>query len=200
MLPEALGPGGIVLLVGPSGAGKDALLNEAARILDANPHFCFPKRLVTRPPGPGEDHEVIAPEAFERGVNDSNFALSWMAHGLGYAIPRDIDDAVRRGALVVANVSRRVLPAARARYETVRVVLVTAPEAVRLERLVKRGRETADEIEERLSRQVAEFSADDADAVIENVGTLEEGTKALAQLLMAWQREDLGRVPRLSGS
>ena len=40
--------GALVLVVGPSGAGKDALIAAAREALEANTRFTFPRRVVTR--------------------------------------------------------------------------------------------------------------------------------------------------------
>ena len=52
---EPIGPGRVVLVVGPSGAGKDAVLGEAAKRLGGDPRFLFPKRVVTRESNAADD-------------------------------------------------------------------------------------------------------------------------------------------------
>ncbi|MEM7776315.1 MAG: phosphonate metabolism protein/1,5-bisphosphokinase (PRPP-forming) PhnN [Pseudomonadota bacterium] len=188
MSSEALGPGVLVAVVGPSGAGKDALLSRAAEVLRDDAAFVFPQRLVTRMTSAAEDHAVIDRAAFDQGVRDRAFALHWEAHGLGYALPAALDDYVRQGAVVVSNVSRKAIPAARVRYANVRVVLVTAPFALRRERLLARQRETADDVNTRLSRSVDTFNPKDADMSVENAGTLDAGVAAFVSALHALSR------------
>jgi ribose 1,5-bisphosphokinase len=140
----------LVLVVGPSGAGKDTLLNAARRALAGDPRFRFVRRVITRPADPaGEDHEPVTEAEFT--VRD--FALQWQAHGLCYGIPADIADDLASGAVVVANVSRAVIAEAATRFP-VRVIEVTAPPRMLAERLAVRGRETAADIAARLARAV----------------------------------------------
>jgi ribose 1,5-bisphosphokinase len=161
--------GTFVCVVGPSGAGKDTLIRGAQHRLAGDERFVFPRRLVTRPVSGDEDHDVIAPEIFERMSAERGFALSWTAHGLGYAIPLEAMRGLARGAVVTCNLSRRAVPEARARLGDVVVVLVTAPRDVLARRLEARGRETREEIAVRLDRDVG--TADlMPDVTIDNVG------------------------------
>jgi ribose 1,5-bisphosphokinase len=140
----------LVLVVGPSGAGKDTLLNAARRTLADDARFRFVRRVITRPADPGgEDHEPVTEAEFTAG----KFALQWQAHGLRYGIPADIANDVASGVVVIANVSRAVIAEAAARFP-VRVIEITAPPKVLAERLAMRGRETAADIAARLARSV----------------------------------------------
>jgi ribose 1,5-bisphosphokinase len=177
-----IGPGRVVLIVGPSGAGKDAVLGEVRGRFAGDRRFVFPRRVVTRNATSAEDHDPIARAAFEAQRRRGTFALHWQAHGLQYGIPADIDDAVRTGMNVVFNASRRVTSTARARYVNAAVVLIDAPLEVRIERLVARNRERAKDIAARLERVVPDFNAVDADLVIQNVATLARA----ADLLCEW--------------
>jgi ribose 1,5-bisphosphokinase PhnN len=85
---------------------------------------------------------------------------------------------------VIFNGSRAALPAARLAFPDLRVILVTAPDAILAARLAGRGRETAADIEARLRR--AAFALPDgitAETVL-NDATPEEG---IARLLCALQ-------------
>ena len=116
------GSGAFVCVVGPSGAGKDALIAHARSALAAEPSFLFVRRLVTRPSGAFEDHDTLSEEAFARGEAEGAFALSWRAHGLGYAVPLAAGIAVDGGAVAVCNLSRAAIDDARRRFPNVLVV------------------------------------------------------------------------------
>lgn len=140
----------LVLVVGPSGAGKDTLLNAARQSLATDPRFRFVRRVITRPADAGgEDHEFVSEAEFDA----REYALQWQAHGLRYGIPANIVDDLHAGITVVANVSRSIIVDAAERF-AVQVIEVTAPPAVLATRLAARGRETAGDIAARLARAV----------------------------------------------
>ena len=168
----------MLLVVGPSGAGKDSLLKAARQEFRDDPRISFARRVITRPADPdGEDHEP----ATEREFAAREFALSWSAHGLRYGIP-----AVDMAPVVVANVSRGVIAEA-ARHFPVRVIEVTAPPEVLIARLAARGRESPADIASRLSRAMT-ISEGVAVTTVWNDGTLAQGIERF----VAAVREALG--------
>jgi phosphonate metabolism protein PhnN/1,5-bisphosphokinase (PRPP-forming) len=167
----------LILVVGPSGAGKDSLLNGARARLAGDPRFHFVRRVITRPADPdGEDHEPATEVEFLR----RDFALSWSAHGLRYGIPAE---ALSAAPVVIANVSRGVIADAAARHP-VRVIEVTAPPEVLAARLAARGREQAADIARRLERRM-EIPAGVVRDTVVNDGSLEEGIAPFVGALMA---------------
>lgn len=184
---DPIGPGRLVLVVGPSGAGKDSVIGGVCAALETGgtTDVIFPTRIVTRSAHAAEANASISPEDFEIGRARGAFALSWQAHGLGYAIPSEIDHDIRAGRMVVINTSRAVVAAARIRYRSVTVMLIDAPVAIRAERLAARGREARADIEARLKPAVSSFGAGDADVVIENGGKLNDAVNAAVSALNA---------------
>ncbi len=170
----AAGRGTLLLVVGPSGAGKDSLIGWCRARLAADASVVFPRRAITRLADDTEDHDSLTEAAFEAAVGRGEFALHWRAHGLGYGIPAAIEADLAAGRNVVANVSRAVLDEARRRYPPVRVIVVTAPAEVLAERLRRRNREETEDIARRLARAAA-YAPDGADvATIQNGGSLED--------------------------
>ena len=177
-------PGRLVLVVGPSGAGKDSLIAAARRALAADPDFAFPRREITRPPGqPGEDYLAVEEGEFARREADGAYCLSWRAHGLAYGVPCEARGLVEAGLCVVVNVSRGVVGPARAAFPRLRVIHVTASSATLAERLRQRGREDDAGIEGRLARAAAIRLEGDDVVELANDGALAQSVAAFVQLL-----------------
>jgi len=178
----AIGPGRLVLVVGPSGAGKDTLLGLAKAACADDRNIVFPRRLITRAASASEDNEEVSPETFERAVADGDYAMHWEAHGHRYALSQAIDDEIRAGRTVIANVSRTVISAARRSYVNVVVVSITAPPDVLAARLAMRARASDGRIEHRLARTVDETTAT-PDFSIVNSGTAEYHARQLVRII-----------------
>jgi ribose 1,5-bisphosphokinase len=149
---------GFVLVVGPSGAGKDTLLRLAREALADEPRLLFARRVVTRPETASEAHDTLDDAGFLAAIAAGAFCLHWQAHGLRYGIPSHYAAAARQGAVVVANVSRAEVAAARAALPGVTAVEITAPAPVLAARLAERGRDENQAA--RLARQAAAAEVD----------------------------------------
>ncbi|WP_077048229.1 phosphonate metabolism protein/1,5-bisphosphokinase (PRPP-forming) PhnN [Pseudomonas sp. KK4] len=144
--------GRLIYLIGPSGSGKDSLL-DAARTRLAERGCRIVRRVITRSAeAVGEAALGVSLQQFTEMQAQGAFALSWQANGLAYGIPREIDDWLAAGDDVLVNGSRGHLPQTRERYPDVQVVLLTVDTAVLRQRLLARGRESMAEIEQRLAR------------------------------------------------
>jgi ribose 1,5-bisphosphokinase len=179
-----LGPGRMVLVVGPSGAGKDTLMAVLKERLSGRSDVTFARRAITRQADANaEDHDTLSREEFDRVVAEDEAALAWEAHGLGYVIPKAYDAAIGAGHTVIANGSRKVLHTAAGKYETALTLLITAPVEVLAERLAARGRESLEDIKKRLERADLEPDAVPGLIRIENTGTVEEAVDAMMAAL-----------------
>ena len=180
--PARIGPGRFIVVAGPSGAGKDTLIGLARTACADARNIVFPRRVVTREASAFEDNEQIGLDAFRQARTRGDFAVHWEAHGHCYALPRAIDDDIRAGRTVVANVSRTVVDAMRRAYANVTVVFITAPSDVLAERLAARARSSDGQIEYRLSRVVDDV-ATGPDVTIANVGSVEDHARELVQVI-----------------
>ncbi len=195
-MTKPIGPGSFVAVVGASGVGKDALLSYARVRCRALARF--PRRVITRPPGPCEDHEPVSVDQFAEARERGAFAVSWRAHGLCYGIRASADAEMRGGLVVVANVSRGVIDELAARYQRLVVVRVTVSEEERAQRLRARGREPEPGIEQRLARQDP-APGHRVDAVIQNDGSLADGGTQLVRIIyMSRTISVLGRAQQIS--
>jgi ribose 1,5-bisphosphokinase len=177
-----IGPGRLVLIVGPSGAGKDTLLELAKAACVEDGGVVFARRVITRASSVSEDNEEISAEAFREAVARGDYAMHWEAHGHCYALPRAINGDLRAGRTVIANVSRTVISMARRAYANVVVVQITAPPNVLAERLAMRGRASDGRIEQRLGRTVDETTAA-PDFTIVNIGAADYHARQLARII-----------------
>jgi len=178
----AIGPGRLILVVGPSGAGKDTLLGLARAACSDDPNIVFPRRVITRQASASEDNEEVSAGTFQEALARNEYAMHWEAHGHCYALSRAIDDEIRAGRTVVANVSRTVVAAMRTAYANVLVVSITAPPDVLAERLALRKRASDGRLENRLHRTVDEAAAA-PDATIVNTSSAEYHARQLVRII-----------------
>lgn len=160
-------------VVGPSGAGKDSLI-DAVRGTDRP--FEIARRVITRAHGsPGEDHEALGEAEFSALERQGGFLITWSAHGLKYGLRRELLGVLAHGRHVIANGSRAMVEALRACVPNLVVIEVSAPVSVLAERILARGRETPEEVGQRVMRKVEPFPADVEVVRVSNDGTLEQG-------------------------
>jgi ribose 1,5-bisphosphokinase len=179
---DGIGPGRLVLVVGPSGAGKDTLLRLAQAACVDDDDIVFPRRIVTRESSADEDNMAMSPDEFRRACEHGDFAVHWDAHGHSYALPLDINDDIRAGRAVVANVSRTVIAALREAYANVVVVAITAPPDVLAQRLAARARHSDGNLADRLTRGVDDATAQ-ADVTILNAGSADYHGRHLLRVI-----------------
>lgn len=174
----------MVAVVGPSGAGKDTLLAHAARHFEDREDVIFVRRVITRDPDAGgEVHDGVSEAEFEMLKQAGKFAVCWDAHGLRYGIPVETREAVEKGRLVVANGSRSALPLFRSAFPSLVVVNVTARPEVLASRLEARGRESRQDILQRLERGGIGVCGDYPVVTIDNSGSLDQSGAAMIDVL-----------------
>lgn len=175
--------GRLFYVVGPSGSGKDSLLDYARERVPA--HVLFARRTITRATGAGgERHIAVTPQEFEALQASGAFAMSWQANNHSYGIGREIIDWLDEGRIVVVSGSRAYLPEARRGFPQIAVVSVTASHETLRKRLAARGREDAEAIEARIARAAAlALPAGVADHEIANDGEITHAGARLLALL-----------------
>ncbi|KZL13582.1 phosphonate metabolism protein/1,5-bisphosphokinase (PRPP-forming) PhnN [Pseudovibrio sp. Ad37] len=186
---KKLGPGALIMVVGPSGAGKDTLIYGYKELCEGDENIMFARRLITRPTDAGsEPHKAVCREQMSELIDQGRVALSWPAHGLTYALPECVDHHIAKGGIAVANGSRKALADAVCKYEKLLVVHITAPIHVLAQRLSMRGRETAEDIEQRLRR--ADLSLPELPHLVEiqNTNDPQLGIKQLQQAIATFTR------------
>ncbi|KRR17018.1 phosphonate metabolism protein/1,5-bisphosphokinase (PRPP-forming) PhnN [Bradyrhizobium retamae] len=184
-----IGPGRLILVVGPSGAGKDTLLGFAKMACAEEKNIVFPRRVITREASASEENEQVSAETFREALARGEYAMHWEAHGHCYALSRAIDDEIRARRTIVANVSRTVIGAMRRAYADVVVVSITAPPNVLAERLAMRRRSSDGKLEARLGRTVEDAAAA-PDVTIVNTGSAEYHARQLVRVIKGEKWDD----------
>jgi len=187
---SAIGPGRLILVVGPSGAGKDTLLGLARRACGDDGSIVFTRRVVTRVSSAFEDNAYLSPQAFREAERQGAFAAQWEAHGHCYGLPRVIEDDIRAGRTVIANVSRTVVETMRGTYSNVCVVAITAPPEVLARRLALRSRTSDGSLGRRLLREVGCIAT--ADETIANTDSADLHAQQLVEIIKGRGRGESG--------
>jgi ribose 1,5-bisphosphokinase len=178
----------MIAVVGPSGAGKDSLLNLARLHYRDDPRIGFVQRVITRPAdGTTEDHIPATAEEFDARAAGGRFAVSWEAHGLRYGIPRETLDEIAAGRILLANGSRAAIDRFHAAYADLAVLEITARSEIIASRLAGRGRETAQEIEKRLARDTGDWRPECKHIRIDNSDTLDDAAERLYGAIEAFR-------------
>lgn len=147
------GPGLLFVVSGPSGAGKDTLV-DALRA--QRPRLRYSVSATTRPPRAGENHGehyfFLTREAFEARKRDDGFLETREYNGNLYGTPRDyVVQALTEGYDLIMKPEVNGAIAVKAAYpDAVLIFLVPDKFSVLRKRLEERRTETNEEIARRL--------------------------------------------------
>lgn len=176
--------GVMIVVVGPSGAGKDTIMDFAAQRLQKRNDVHFVRRVITRESDAGgENHDAVDDEEFARRLSLKELCVSWQAHGLSYGVPASTCERLNNGDIVIANGSRSALAHFKAVFPNLKVVNIVARPDVLATRLAGRGRESRDEILLRLQRSSMGLQGDFEVFTIDNSDDLETSGNAFLDFL-----------------
>lgn len=188
----------VIVISGPSGVGKDALL---VRMRERGEPFAQPVTMTTRAPRPqeidGRDYLFVTRDAFERLIADGELLEHAEVYGNLYGVPRaQLRDALASGSDVLMRVDvqgaatlRRLLPGA------VFIFLIPDVPSRLEEHLRERTYEHDDARRRRLATAEAELAArDQFDYVVTNVEGDLDGTVDRVLAIAAVERARGGRV------
>lgn len=186
----------LTVISGPSGVGKDALME---RLLEGG-DFRRPITMTARPPRPGEvdgvHYHFATAEQFEAAIAAGDLLEHALVHGTYYGTPRaSLRDALASGLDVLLQID---VQGARTLREVLgdAFFVFIAPESV--EQLERRLRERpgadGEEIARRLDSARAELEQQHVfDAVVVNIEDDLDGTVERVRELIARERERPGR-------
>lgn len=173
----------LLLIVGPSGCGKDTLLRSARKYFLTDPRFQFLARYITRKPGEYEENYFVEDVGFTLLRKHKFFVSSWDAHDLKYGIPKHFLDNLKPDETGIISISREKISDFEILYhEKVSVIHVAAKPAIIEKRLRQRNRETRLQIESRLARMNVPVSGKKV-IPFDNSGEIEETSRLFNRLL-----------------
>jgi guanylate kinase len=184
------GPGLVFVVSGPSGAGKDTLVDA---LLVRLPRLRYSISATTRPPRAGEEdgkhYFFLSREEFERRLTAGQL-LEWREYnGNLYGTPRDyIERTVAEGYDLIMKPEVNGALAVKSAYPDAVLIFLVPDRFSRLrERLLARRTETNEQILERLETAQAEFNfIRSFDYVVVNAeGQREEAVADLQAILQA---------------
>ena len=151
----------VVVLSGPSGAGKDTVIETA---LTLDPSLAKVATAKTRAPRPGEIdgvHQVFLSDAeFDRGVEAGAFLEHVEIYGHRSGVPRaSVEELLAEGRTPILRTDVLGARTLRANLDDPLLVFVTVPDIDSLERrLRERGAESEGEISARLAEALSEMA------------------------------------------
>ena len=193
------GPGRhlLVVLSGPSGAGKDSVI---ARLRERSDAFRVPVTMTTRPPRAGEqdgrDYIFVSEEEFQRRIDAGDLIEHARVYGRLYGVPRAELRRALDGADAIVRVDVQGAATLRARLPRALLVYLEPDSSGRLaERMRARGEPEA-EVARRVRAAEAEHDRrDHFDHVLRNAeGNLDATVDELLALIEA-ARGGAGRPP-----
>lgn len=151
----------VVVISGPSGAGKDTVIGAA---LDMDPSLAKVATAKTRAPRPGEveglHHVFLSDEEFERWIAEDAFLEHVDIYGHRSGVPRAaVEDLLGQGRTPILRTDIQGARTLKTNLDDPLLVFVTAPDLDSLERRMRsRAAESEAEIVARLAEAEAELA------------------------------------------
>ncbi len=182
----------VIVITGPSGVGKGTLIRG---LLERVPCLTLSVSATTRAPRPGErdgtDYHFLTPREFERRVAGGDFVEHATYSGASYGTLRsELDRRLHDGVPVVLEIEVQGARQVRETVPEALAVFIAPPsrDALRA-RLVGRGTDAADQIEQRLQTAERELEAQPEFTRVVVNDRLEDATAELEAIVRGALRE-----------
>jgi guanylate kinase len=180
--------GRLIVVSGPSGAGKDTLIRAA---LEAIPELALIASATTREPREGEvdgrDHVFLSREQFVRWIDEDRL-LEWAEYsGNLYGTPKEsVEELLQKGRSVILRIELQGARQIKERRPDAVMVFVRAPSLEETRRrLESRATETSESVENRMATALKEIAArDEFDYEVVN-GEYEQARKDMIETLQS---------------
>lgn len=140
-------------IVGPSGSGKDAVVQYFRESFATDLQVIIAHRYITRISDHTENSIALTQDEFDLRLEKKLFAMAWNANHLSYGVGVEIDAWLSAGMSVIVNGSREYIPVAVDKYSAnIHVIFLDVSDDVLQERLQSRGREDDQGIDQRMER------------------------------------------------
>jgi guanylate kinase len=184
------GKGLLVIISAPSGAGKDAVIDELVQKLEDAVVYVT---ATSRKPRPGEVDGVryyfYSPEKFRKEIEAGNFFEWSIVHGEFKGVRRDIlGDTLRSHKIVIVKPDPQGMRKIKAQLPQVLTIFIMPPSLDSLrKRLVDRGTETDEQRDLRMRNAEIEMAAaPEYDYVVVNEdGKLDQTVDEIAKIIRA---------------
>jgi guanylate kinase len=162
----------LIVLSGPSGVGKDAVLNELKK---CHPNIHYATTTTTRPKRPGEvegdDYNFVDERRFLSMIKDDQFLEHAEVYGRRYGVPRAaLQNALNNGQNAIVKVDIQGAETIRSKKPDSILIFLAAPDPIELERRLRdRKMDSPKQLKIRVKTALREMGkADKFDHVIVN--------------------------------
>ena len=176
----------VFVITGPSGVGKGTLIRG---LLERMPELELSVSATTRAPRPGEqdgvEYHFLTPEQFEARVAAGDFVEHAGYSGNRYGTLRsELDRRLAQGAGVVLEIEVQGARQVRGAMPEAVAVFIEPPSAAALRaRLVGRGTDSPEQVDQRLRTAERELEAQPEFAHVVVNDRLEQATEALVSIV-----------------
>ena len=153
--------GSLIILSGPSGAGKGTIHNE---LMKHNSHLKYSISMTTREPRKGEvngkDYFFVTEEEFKKEIENNGFLEYALVHGNYYGtLKREVERDLDLGYDVILEIDIQGALNIKTQKEDGIFIFIMPPSMRELrDRLVKRGTETKEKLIERFKNAYKEVN------------------------------------------